>query len=504
VSTHLVDPQASSQPSPAIVALPVSRAHANPSGTCLADDARSIDNATFASDVAMLALRMAALGLTPGDVVAVLLPNRCEIVTTMFAAWSQGAALTPVNPALTDDEVRYQLRDSNSRVLIGDERSARMAAELQIAYIDVETIHRRGGYAGTMAFAVAEAPAVGKHDHALIVYTSGTTGRPKGCVLDHGNVHAMVESIVRALGFGAEDRSLLVLPLFHCNGLLVGVLSVLLAGGSVVVGPRFSPEAFWGAVERHRPTFFSAVPTMYALLHADTDRPADISSLRFGICGAAPMSADLLVRFEERFGFPLVEGYGLSECSVAATINPPAGLRKPGTVGPALPGQIVAIEDHEGHRLPDGEAGEVVIKGPNVMRGYLGRPEDTAKVLKDGWLHTGDVGYLDEDGYLVLVDRIKDMIIRGGENIYPKEIENALYELEDLLEAAVVGHPDEIYGEVPVAYVVPRPGRALDPESLRTHCATRLARYKVPREFHVLAELPKNAVGKVLKGDLRR
>jgi acyl-CoA synthetase (AMP-forming)/AMP-acid ligase II len=216
------------------------------------------------------------------------------------------------------------------------------------------------------------------------------------------------------------------------------------------------------------------------------------------------MSADLLVRFEEHFGFPLVEGYGLSECSVAATINPVAGPRKPGTVGPALPGQIVAIEDHDGHRLPQGEAGEVVIKGPNVMRGYLGRPEDTAKVLKDGWLHTGDVGYLDEDGYLVLVDRIKDMIIRGGENIYPKEIEDVLFELEDVLEAAVVGRPDELYGEEPVAYVVPRPGRALDAESLRTHCSTRLARYKVPREFHLLAELPKNSVGKILKGDLRR
>jgi len=503
VSTHLVAPQAGTQPSLPIVALPVSRGRADPSGTCLADDVRSIDNATFAADVSMLGVRMGALGLTPGDVVGVLLHNRCEIVTTMFAVWSRGAALTPVNPALTDDEVRYQLRDSNTRVLVGDERAAGLAADLQIAFIDVETIHRRGGPAAATPLPVVEPVAVGEHDHALVVYTSGTTGRPKGCVLDHANVQAMVGSIVHALALGPRDRSLLVLPLFHCNGLVVGVLSVLLAGGSVVVGPRFSPEAFWTAVERHRPTFFSAVPTMYALLHAGTDRQVDVFSLRFGICGAAPMSADLLVRFEERFGFPLVEGYGLSECTVAATINPPDGLRKPGTVGPALPGQVVAIEDNAGHRLPDGEAGEVVIKGPNVMRGYLGRPDDTAKVIKDGWLHTGDVGYLDRDGYLVLVDRIKDMIIRGGENIYPKEIEDVLFELEDVLEAAVVGRPDEIYGEVPVAYVVPRPGRALEAESLRGHCSDRLARYKVPQEFHLLAELPKNSVGKILKGDLR-
>lgn len=474
-----------------------------PGDPCLTDDARTIDNATFANDVTTLARRMADLGLVSGDVVAVLLPNRSEIVTTMFASWRQGAALTPVNPALTDDEVRYQLRDSNSRVLIGDDRSARLAAELKIGFIHVETIHSASAYDGTDPSAFAEPSAVGKHDHALIVYTSGTTGRPKGCVLDHGNVQAMVESIVEALAIGPEDRSLLVLPLFHCNGLLVGVLSVLLAGGTVVVGPRFTPEAFWSALERHRPTFFSAVPTMYALLHAHTDRQVDTSSLRFGICGAAPMSADLLTRIEDRFGFPLIEGYGLSECSVAATINPLAGPRKPGTVGPALPNQIIVIEDHNGRRLPRGEAGEVVIRGPNVMRGYLGRPEDTAKVLKDGWLHTGDIGYLDDDGYLVLVDRIKDMIIRGGENIYPKEIENALYELEDVLEAAVVGLRDEIYGEVPVAYVVPRPGRALDEDVLSTHCSARLARYKVPRQFHVLAELPKNSVGKIMKGELR-
>lgn len=417
VSTHHVAAPASSEVVPTTVALPTSRAHADPFGACLADDTRSIDNATFATDVEMLAVRMVALGLTPGDVVGVLLPNRCEVVTTMFAAWSRGAALTPVNPALTDDEVRYQLGDSDSRVLVGDERSAHLAAELEIAYIDVATIHRRSGPARTMTLPVPQPPAVGKHDHALIVYTSGTNGRPKGCVLDHGNLHAAVASVVEVLALGPEDRSLLVLPLFHGNGLLVGALSALHAGGSVVIGPRFSPHALWSAVERHRPTFLSAVPAMYARLHAHTDLPVDASSLRFGICVPAPASADLLVRFEEHFGFPLLAGYGVSECSAAATINPLDGPRKPGTVGPALPGQVVAIEDQDGRRLLRGEAGEVVVKGPNVMRGYLGRPEETAKVLKDGWLRTGDVGYLDEDGCLVLVDQTDDTILRelGGQ-----------------------------------------------------------------------------------------
>jgi len=500
VSTPLVDVTTSTRPPAALTALPVSRAVSDPARPCLVDGTRSLDNATFAADVAALEARFAALGIGVGDVVAVLLPNRFEIITTMFAAWRRGAALTPVNPALTDDEITYQLRDSDTRLLVGDGRAAGAARELGIAHVDVETVHG----ASAVEVPATEPVVPAQDDHALIVYTSGTTGRPKGCVLDHGNVEAMVSSIVQHFSFGPSDRSLLVLPLFHCNGLLVGVLSMLLAGGSVAVGPRFEPAAFWGAVEQHRPTFFSAVPTMYALLNAHTARPADTSSLKFAICGAAPMSADLIGRFEERFGFPLVEGYGLSECSVAATINPLDGTRKPGTVGPALPNQVVAIEDHRGNRLPAGEPGEVVIKGPNVMRGYLGRPEDTAKVLRDGWLHTGDVGYLDEDGYLVLVDRIKDMIIRGGENIYPKEIEDVLYGFEEVLEAAVVGQPDEVYGEVPVAYVVPRPGRSLDAETLRDRCLDRLARYKVPRDFRVVAGLPKSSVGKILKAELRR
>jgi acyl-CoA synthetase (AMP-forming)/AMP-acid ligase II len=499
VSTPLVDATTSVQPPAVLTALPVSRALSDPAGRCLVDETRSLDNAAFAADVAALEARFAALGIGVGDVVAVLLPNRFEILTTMFAAWRRGAALTPVNPALTDDEIGYQLRDSDTRLLVGDERSEGLARELGIAHVDVETVHG----ASVADLPAPEPVALTGNDHALIVYTSGTTCRPKGCVLDHGNVEAMVSSLVHHFRFGPGDRSLLVLPLHHCNGLMVGVLSMLLAGGSVAIGPRFEPAAFWAAVERHRPTYFSAVPTMYAVLNAHTARPADSSSLAFAICGAAPMSADLIGQFERRFGFPLIEGYGLSECSVAATINPLAGTRKPGTVGPALPNQIVAIEDHHGNRLPAGQPGEVVVKGPNVMRGYLGRPEDTARVLRDGWLHTGDVGYLDPDGYLVLVDRIKEMIIRGGENIYPKEIEDVLHGFEEVLEAAVVGQPDEVFGEVPVAYVVPRPGLSLDAETLRDRCLDRLARYKVPRDFRIIAGLPKSSVGKILKSELR-
>ncbi len=240
---------------------------------------------------------------------------------------------------------------------------------------------------------------------------------------------------------------------------------------------------------------------MLAALPADV-RP-DTSSLRFGICGAAPASADLLARFEARYGFPLIEGYGLSEGTCASTINPVAGPRRPGTVGIAFPGQEIRIVDQDGATVPSGVDGEVVVRGPNVMRGYLGRPDDTARAVVDGWLHTGDVGHLDTDGYLTLVGRSKDMIIRGGENIYPKEIEDVLTGDPAVLEAAVIGVPDEKWGEVVVAYVQPRPGRTVDPAVLKARCAHSLSGYKRPTELLVLDAIPKNAVGKIDKPALR-
>jgi len=482
----------------ALAGIPFRRAAADPDGRCLQDGDRILANAAFADAVRHLAHRFEALGVAAGDTVAVMLPNCAEIVTTMFAAWYRGSAMTPINPALTDDEVRYQLEDSASAVIVGDDRSRVLAESLGIAWVDVDLVLAAEGTAVRDDRPLAEAT-----DFALVIYTSGTTGKPKGVLLDHENLDAMSESLIEHFGLDASDKSLLVLPLFHVNGLVAGVLSPLRAGGDVVVGPRFSADTFWDVVEAHRPTYFSAVPTMYAVLDARTTREVDTSSLRFVICGAAPMPAELITRFEERFRVPVVEGYGLSEGSVASTINPVDGPRKPGTVGIALPGQEVAIVSIHGDPMPPGERGEVVIRGANVMRGYLGRPEETARVVRDGWLHSGDVGIIDEDGYLRIVDRLKDMIIRGGENIYPKEIEECLYGHPTVLEAAVVGRPDAVLGEVPVAFVATKPGMTATPDQLLSHCAATLARYKVPVEVHVRGELPKNSVGKLVKGLLR-
>lgn len=478
--------------------LPFSRAASDPHGPCITDDSGTMDNAEFARAVRRLAARLSALGVSTGDTVAVMLPNCSDIVTTMFAAWDRGAAMTPINPALTDAEIEYQLEDSTTRVVVGDARAGELARAVGAHWLDVNDIH---------ADPDGTSPMVGtgsvSSDFALVIYTSGTTGKPKGVLLDHANLDAMSESVVDAFALTSADTSLLVLPLFHVNGLVISVLSVLRAGGSVVVAPRFSPDTFWDLVEAHRPTFFSAVPTIYAILEAKTQRQVDTSSLRFVVCGAAPMPADLITRFEQRFAVPVIEGYGLSEGTVASTVNPVDGTRKPGSVGRALPGQEIAIVSSSGASRPPGERGEVVIRGANVMRGYLGKPDETAKVIRDGWLHTGDVGYLDPDGYLVLVDRIKDMIIRGGENIYPKEIEAVLYDHPAVLEAAVVGRPDPVFGEVVVAFVATKPGLTTTSEELRSHCASSLARYKVPAEVHVRSDLPKNSVGKLVKGLLR-
>jgi acyl-CoA synthetase (AMP-forming)/AMP-acid ligase II len=315
----------------------------------------------------------------------------------------------------------------------------------------------------------------------------------------------MCRAVIAAFMLSRDDHSLLILPLFHVNGIVVGTLSPLLAGGRATVAGRFNAATFFDRIEQSRPTYFAAVPTIYTMLCGlpAAVRP-DTSSVRFAVCGAAPASVELLEQFESRYGIPIVEGYGLSEGSCASTANPVSGKRKAATVGLPLPGQIVRIVDPAGKLVPDGEAGEVVIKGPNVMRGYLNRPDETAKTIVDGWLHTGDVGRFDEDGYLVLVDRAKDMIIRGGENIYPREIEAVVHQLPQIAEAAVVGRANAIYGEEPVLFVSLHPATELSPERIDAHLRDSLSKYKLPTEITVLAELPMNAVGKIDKPSLRR
>ncbi len=458
---------------------------------------RTLSNAAVAKRIDHAAARFAAYGIRPGDVVAVKLPNRVELIIALFAAWKLNAAVTPVNPALTASEVSHQLGDSGARLVVTDD-------ETDDTGIVTLSVDRLSEPSETNPIPVLPPVVHRGADTALIVYTSGTTGRPKGVVLSHDNVRAMAESIATAMDSGPETHSLLVLPLFHVNGIVVSVLSPLLAGGQATVAGRFDPRTFFELVERCRPTYFSAVPTIYAMLEAlPPEVNPDTSSLQFAICGAAPMPPELIAAFEKRYLVPIIEGYGLSEATCASTTNPRNGVRKAGTVGIALPGQRVAIVAPDGSVVTDGSPGEVAIHGPTVMQGYLNNPDATADTLVDGWLRTGDLGVLDADGYLTLVDRAKDMIIRGGENIYPKEIEAVLYQYRGVHEAAVVGRPDAVYGEVPVAFVAPKPGAEITSDELISHLATSLAKYKRP-EIILAESIPKNPIGKIDKPALRR
>ena len=452
--------------------------------------------AQFASWVEAAAEQFAGYGVGHGSVVAVMLPNRVELLVAMVAAWRLGAAATPVNPVFTANEADYQIDDAGAAVVVNTGPDAPNGGRPSIAVDDLRRA-RRGD-------SNLPEPATEPGDLALLIYTSGSTGRPKGVMLSHGNIAAMAAMMAQHMRITRRDHCLLVLPLFHVNAICISFLMPMSVGGQLTVLERFKPLDFLAAVEKYRPTYFSAVPTIYSHLVSQPEQVvADMSSVRFAICGAAPASKELLAATERRFGIGLIEGYGLTEATCASTANPLDGPRKLGTVGVALPGQQVAVMAADGSLVRTGERGEVVIRGANVMQGYLHRPEATAEALGDGWLHTGDVGILDEDGYLRIVDRIKDMIIRGGENIYPKEIETVLHGHPAVLEAAVVGGPHPVYGEVPVAFVALYPGATADVEELLGLCRTQLTKIKVPVAMHVVDAIPKNPIGKTDKPALR-
>jgi long-chain acyl-CoA synthetase len=478
-------------------ALPDLRAAENPPGPAVADDYTDLDNSQFLAAVQRAAASLRGQGVSAGDVVAIMLPNTASFVVSLFAAWRIGAAVTPINPSLTAAEVSYQVSDAAAKVLI-----AEAAPEFDAGAPFATT---RELDLGEPTPGLLHAPQYPDNTLALLIYTSGTTGRPKGVMLDHTNLNAMCGAVIDGFEMTEDDHSLLILPLFHVNGIVVGTLSPLLAGGRATIAGRFKADTFFDRIEQSRATYFSAVPTIYTMLCGlPASMKPDTSSVRFAVCGAAPASVELLEAFESRYGIPIIEGYGLSEGSCASTVNPLSGERKAGTVGLPLPGQTIRLVDASGNPVADGEAGEVVIKGANVMRGYLNRPEETAKTIVDGWLHTGDVGRFDEDGYLMLVDRAKDMIIRGGENIYPREIEAVVHGLPEIAEAAVVGRAHPVYGEEPVLFVSLHPDMTLDADTILEHLRGSLSKYKLPVEITIMDDLPKNAVGKIAKPELRK
>lgn len=453
-------------------------------------------------------LRAAAVG--PGDVVGVVLRNGPEYLEVWWAILWLGAVFNPVNPDLTGREAAGILGDSGATVVVCDEAAAQALNEHrdQLSVRELFVAERTGAHpsdplAGLRSHGTAPDPAAVTPDTlASLVYTSGTTGRPKGAMLTHGNFLANAWMLAEPLPLGRGDRMGMVLPLFHVNAQVVTTMVPLLIGGRVAMWDRFSASTFWSTVAEFEPVTFSAVPTMLAaLLHAPGADEAEINTLRFVICGAAPLSPALFRRFEAKFGLKVLEGYGLTEGTCCSTLNPFLGPRKIGSIGIPTRGQEVVVRNERGAETAAEEIGEVCVRGPNVMQGYFHRPDATAEALRDGWLHTGDVGYRDADGFLFLVDRKKDMIIRGGENIYPREIEDVLLEHPLVQGAAVVGRPDEVRGEEVHAVLVLAP--EADLTEIEGHCRQSLAAFKVPSTWEVIDALPKTSTGKIDKKPLR-
>jgi long-chain acyl-CoA synthetase len=314
---------------------------------------------------------------------------------------------------------------------------------------------------------------------------------------------ANLESFRQVLHLTEEDVFLAVLPLFHAYGGTVLFWEPLSLGASIVVEPRFVPEALLTAILQHRVTMFAGVPSMYAVLAGTPRPPGDFSALRLCISGGAPLPTEVLRAFEARYGIPIYEGYGPTECAPVLTVNPPFGKRKIGSVGPPIPQVELRVVDGQGKPLSPGEIGEIVARGPNVMRGYLNRPGETAEVLRDGWYHTGDLGRVDEDGYYYITDRKTDLILVGGLNVYPREVELVLCSHPAVAEAAVIGTPDPVRGEAPKALIILREGKDVSVQELLQWCRQRLANYKVPRSVVVVPDLPKTVTGKILKTELR-
>ena len=346
-----------------------------------------------------------------------------------------------------------------------------------------------------------------REDEAIIIYTSGTTGKAKGCLLTHGNLIANARQISQWLSFTERDRLLSVMPLFHMNAVSVTTMAALYAGGSTVVSPRFSASRFWEIVSQYQVTSFGSVATMLSMLlsrYAD-GVPAGLRTdqLRFAMCGSAPVPAEVIKRFEETFHCLVIEGYGLSESTCRSTFNPPDERRRPGSCGMPIGNEMKVVDD-AGVEVPDGTLGEIVLRGPNILKGYYKDEQATAVAFHNGWFHTGDIGYRDEDGFFYIVDRKSDMIIRGGENIYPREIDEVLYQHPAVTAAATIGVPDQLYGEEVAAFVVLKDATKVSADDLIAFCRERLADYKCPKTIRLVKEIPKGPTGKLLKRELAR
>jgi long-chain acyl-CoA synthetase len=473
---------------------------------CLAFEGRELTNVDQGRAASRLANALARRGVGPGDRVVVLMANCPEVLVAYQAILKIGAVVVPIIFLLTSDEIRHILADSAARLVI---TTPELLSKLEDHARDVIVVggdSTQGPCYAELVEREADSHATIERDPddiAVILYTSGTTGRPKGVALSHANLLTNTRAAASLYELDRTQWALVTLPLSHAYGLMV-MNSGLVLGTRAVLLRWFQPELVLETIQAYRVHTMSAVPTMLTyLLHYPDGQRFDTSSVRAWGSGAAPLPLEIVAPFEEKYGGRILEGYGLTEATTVVSVHRFSGVRKLGSVGQPIPGVEVRIRDDGGRDLPPGEIGEVCVRGQSVMLGYYRMPEETARTVRAGWLHTGDMGRLDEDGYLYIVERKKDLIIRGGFNVFPRDVEEVLYANPKVAEAAVVGAPDSLMGEEVLAFVVLKAGAEATGVEIVDFCQRHLARYKCPKQVRFLDTLPKSPIGKILRKELR-
>ncbi|MGN1401447.1 MAG: fatty acid--CoA ligase family protein [Bacillus sp. (in: firmicutes)] len=474
--------------------------------------------------VTMFASGLSKLGIGKGDHVALITGNSPHFLIGFYGALRVGATVIPINPIYTPDEIGYILVNGDVKAVITLDLLLPLVEALHTSLpsvghyiicgtgqvekkLDRETLSVAPKLVPFeqiigMGQEPFEGPVLNGDDVAVILYTSGTTGKPKGAMLTHTNIFRNAKDVGDYLDINSSDRVITVLPMFHVFCLTVSMNAPLLAGGTIIIIPRFSPAEVFRAVKAYEATIFAGVPTMYNFLLQHGGETADFESVRLCISGGASMPVALLESFEQKFNVQISEGYGLSEASPVTCFNPLDRPRKAGSIGTSIINVENKIVNEIGEEVEAGEVGELIVRGPNVMKGYYKLPEESAAAIKDGWLYTGDLAKMDEEGYFYIVDRKKDMIIVGGYNVYPREVEEVLFAHPDVVEAAVVGVPDPEQGEAVQAFIV-LGDQAVTEEEIRAYCKEHLARYKNPKFIEFMEELPKNTTGKILRRNLK-
>ncbi|RJQ71433.1 MAG: long-chain fatty acid--CoA ligase [Desulfobacteraceae bacterium] len=462
-----------------------------------------------------LANGLKSIGINKGDRVIIQIPNCPEVYQSFQAVYMIGAVLVPINFMVGDVETAYIYQDTEAKAVISSkiflpkiEACRKNAPDLRhIILIDPDVPE------GTLSFhrlveehsdQIAIEPT---HDDdlAALIYTAGTTGVPKGVMHTHYSLYINAEMQHKTVNLPPGMSSVNVLPLCHSYGIASLNYGLVVGGGKTVVLDKIDIDAIFSAIEQYRADIIGAVPTLYVymLMHPNPEK-YDLSSMKYWISGSAPLTLDTWQRFKEKFGGEIIEGWGLTEAGANNSANPFHGTKKIRSIGLPMQGTRMKVIDDQGTELPPGQQGEILISGPMLMKGYWRKPEETAKVLREGWLYTGDIGYRDEDGYYFITERKKDIIIKGGENIAPREVEEVLYSHASVAEAAVVGMPDEVYGEDIKAFIVLKPGKSATAEEIIAYCQGKLKRFKSPKEVIFIDALPKNLVGKILRKELRK